>query len=121
MSKQLFLLIFFISVLNADSAYEKGKKLYLKNGCFGCHGNNLEGLHEYPYLANRAKGYMAYKLKRFRSKISDNQQHDMMIPFAINLSDEDIENLTTYMYEFVKEDSGERYDDSYKTHGDGGS
>lgn len=45
----------------------------------------------------------------------------MMIPFALNLSDEDIENLTTYMYEFVKEESKKKYDDKFYREGDGGS
>lgn len=82
---------------------------------------NLEGLHKYPYLANRSKGFMTYKLKRFRSKFSDNQQQDMMIPFALNLSDKDIDDLTTYMYEFVEEKKNKKYDDSFKLQGDGGS
>lgn len=108
-------------LLNADGAYEKGKELYVKNGCYGCHGTKLEGLHRYPYLANRAKGYMKYKLERFRSRLSDNQQQEMMIPFAVGLSDEDIENLAVYMNEYVEDTNKERYDDSYQVHGDGGS
>ena len=110
-----------LSLFCASPQYDDGKRLYMQNGCFGCHGRNLEGMHNYPYLANRAKGYMKYKLERFRSKLSDNQQQEMMIPFAVGLSDKDIENLTVYMNEFVPEDSKNRYDDSYKTHGDGGS
>ena len=119
--KAVFLSFLAVLALGAQSAYEKGKENYMKNGCFGCHGRKLEGMHEYPYLANRAKGYMSYKLKRFRSRISDNQQQEMMIPFAMNLSDEDIENLTVYMNEYVEEKSLQRYDDSYQVHGDGGS
>jgi cytochrome c553 len=119
--KVLFLHLLLLLTLSADSTYEKGKKLYIKNGCYSCHGIKLEGLHKYPYLANRAKGYMSYKLKRFRSKLSDNQQQEMMIPFAAGLSDEDIENLSVYMNEYVEEKNKERYDDSYKIHGDGGS
>lgn len=119
--RYIFLIFFLFSLSEASSAYELGKKLYMKNGCFSCHGINLEGVHKYPYLANRAKGYMTYKLQRFRSKISDNQQQEMMIPFAVDLSDEDIENLTTYMYEFVKEDNKNRYDDNFYIQGDGGS
>lgn len=107
--------------LYASPQYEDGKRLYRQHGCFGCHGRNLEGMHNYPYLANRAKGYMKYKLERFRSKLSDNQQQEMMIPFAVGLSDKDIENLAIYMNEFVPEDAKERYDDSFKTHGHGGS
>lgn len=113
--------ILLISILNAKTPYEIGKNLYLKKGCYSCHGNKLEGLHEYPHLANRAKGYMTYKLKYFRSGKADTQQQEMMIAIAEKMSDEDIENLTTYMYEFVEEENDERYDDSYKVFGDGGS
>lgn len=119
--RHLFLYLLFFSLLNASSAYESGKRIYLQKGCFSCHGDKLEGLHAYPYLANRAKNYMTYKLKRFRSKISDNQQQEMMIPFATNLSDKDIDDLTTYMYEFVEEKNKKKYDDSYEISGDGGS
>ena len=93
----------------------------MQKGCYSCHGHKAEGMHAYPSLANRAKGYMTYKLKRFRSKISDNQQQEMMIPFAVGLSDKDIDNLTTFFTDYVDEDSGEKYDDSFQTSGDGGS
>jgi len=64
---------------------------------------------------------MSYKLTRFRAKISENQQQDMMIPFALGLSDDDIENLSVYMYEFVKEQNSKKYDDKFYREGDGGS
>lgn len=78
-------------------------------------------MHNYPRLANRAKGYLSYKLKRFRDKLADSQQQEMMIPYAVGLSDEDIENLTTFFYEYKDESSGKSYDDSFTTEGDGGS
>ena len=78
-------------------------------------------MNTFPHLANRARGYMTYKLKRFRSKQADTQAQEMMITYAVGLSDEDIDNLTTFMYEYVDVESGERYDDSFQTHGDGGS
>lgn len=93
----------------------------MQKACYTCHGTKLEGMNRYPYLANRAKGFLAYKLKRFRSKISDNQQQEMMIAFALDLSDKDIEDLTTYMYEYVEEKNEKKYDDSFKRFGDGGS
>ena len=110
-----------LSVLGAKTAYEKGQALYLAKVCYSCHGHKLEGMNNFPRLANRAKGYMTYKLKRFRSKKADSQAQEMMITYSVNLSDEDIENLTTYMYDFVDEESSERYDDSVENHGDGGS
>lgn len=118
-----FLLLLFLLTpfLLAKTPYESGKTLYMEKGCFSCHGNKAEGLHRYPYLANRAKGYLTYKLKRFRDKLSDNQQQEMMIAYAIGLSDEDIENLTTFLYEYKDDELAESYDDSFQTHGDGGS
>lgn len=118
-----FLAIYFIilTYLHAQTPYELGNKLYMQKGCFSCHGSKAEGMHMYPALANRSKGFMSYKLKRFRSKLSDNQQQEMMIPFAVNLSDEDIENLTTFLYDFVYKESDKKYDDSYQVSGDGGS
>lgn len=117
----ILLLFFIISSIFAKTSYEIGKSLYMEKGCYSCHGNNAEGMHVYPRLANRAKGFLTYKLERFRNKISDNQQQEMMIPFASGLSDADIDNLTTYLYEFVEEKKKEKYDDSFKTWGDGGS
>jgi len=118
-----FLLLTFLTflTLNADTVYEKGKRLYKQKGCGGCHGTKLEGMHRYPYLANRAKGFLTYKLKRFRSREADNQQQEMMIPFAMNLSDDEIDALTIYMNEYVDETSTKRYDDSFYQEGDGGS
>lgn len=118
-----FISILFLlsSLLFAKTPYELGKDLYIAKACYSCHGHKAEGMNTFPALANRAKGYMAYKLKRFRSKKADTQAQEMMITYSVNLSDADIENLTTFMYEFVDDDSGERYDDSFQTHGDGGS
>ena len=119
-----YLFLFFLLLLPlvaSSTAYESGKRIYMQKGCFSCHGMKLEGLHQYPYLANRSKGYMTYKLKRFKSQISDNQEQEMMIAFAIGLCDEDIDNLTTYMNDYVEEKNAKRYDDKYKTEGDGGS
>ena len=117
----IFLISLIFTFSYAQTSYNIGKNIYMQKGCYSCHGTKAEGMHEYPRLANRAKGFLTYKLKRFRSKLSDNQQQEMMIPFAVGLSDIDIENLVIYLYEFKEEDLGEKYDDSYQTHGDGGS
>ncbi len=114
------LLLTFIYLI-ASSSYEAGKNLYMQKGCFSCHGSKAEGMHMYPRLANRAKGFLTYKMNRFRSKLSDNQQQEMMIAYAVGLSDKDIDALTTFISEFVDNNSGESYDDSFQTHGDGGS
>lgn len=117
----LFGIFFIFLILDASDIYETGKNLYKEKGCGSCHGTRLEGMHRYPFLANRAKGFLTYKLKRFRAQNADNQQQEMMIPFAMNLSDEDIDALTTYMNEYVDESTNGRYDDSFYQEGDGGS
>ncbi len=114
------ILLLFLS-LEAETSYEKGKALYIAKACYSCHGHKLEGMNTFPYLANRAKGYMKYKLKRFRSKQADTQAQEMMITYSVDLSDEDIDDLTTYMQDFVEDEAAERYDTSFETHGDGGS
>jgi cytochrome c553 len=107
-------------LLAKSELYEAGKRLYFAKGCNGCHGIKAEGMNEYPLLANRAKGYLAYKLDRFRKGLSDNQQQELMIGFARGLSDAEIEALTTFLYEFEDEQT-ERYDIPFETWGDGGS
>lgn len=115
----IFFLLFLF--LEAKTPYEKGKALYVKKACYSCHGHKAEGMNTFPALANRAKGYMAYKLRRFRSKQADTQAQEMMITYSVDLSDEDIDNLATFMQDYVDDESAERYDDSFQTHGDGGS
>ncbi|WP_345977636.1 cytochrome c [Sulfurimonas sp. HSL3-7] len=112
--------IAFGSLFALSDDYNAGKVLYFEKGCNGCHGTKAEGMTNYPALANRAKGFLAYKLRRFRSEISDKQIQEMMIPFAKGLSDKEIDQLTTFLNEYVDEQT-ERYDIEFTTEGDGGS
>lgn len=112
--------LFTVFLLAEGSLYKNGEGLYFQKGCNGCHGIKAEGMSSYPGLANRAKGFLTYKLKRFRSGISENQQQEMMIAFAQSLSDADIDALTTFLNEFHDEQT-ERYDMEFQTWGDGGS
>ena len=60
---QFILLTFlFLCTLQANESYESGKLLYEQKGCGGCHGNKLEGIHQYPYLSNRSRDFLTYKL-----------------------------------------------------------
>jgi cytochrome c553 len=119
---RFILFIFFVfTYVGAQTSYEKGKELYLAKACYACHGHKLEGIHNYPMLANRAKGFLSYKLKYFRARKADTQRQEMMIAYAVDLSDEDIDDLTTYFSDYVEDNLKEKYDDSYQVHGDGGS
>ncbi len=120
MKRHILLFFTLAALLSAASAYEKGKLLYFEKGCNGCHGIKAGGMTSYPPLANRAKGFLRYKLERFRSGISDTQIQEMMIPFAQKLSDEQIDVITTFLNEFTDEQT-ERYDMEFETWGDGGS
>jgi cytochrome c553 len=114
----LFLL--FTSLLAQSPLYEKGRELYFEKGCNGCHGTKAEGMTNYPSLANRAKGFLAYKLENFRKGIVTTQIQQMMIAFAQPLSDQDIDALTTFLHEYV-DDQKKFYNPGYETWGDGGS
>lgn len=108
-------------LLHAEtSLYDMGEKLYFEKGCSSCHGTKAEGMAAYPLLANRPKGFLTYKLKRFRENISENQQQEMMLPFARALSDGQIDALTTFLNEY-RDIETERYNPAYETWGDGGS
>lgn len=121
---RLLLLVFLtVASLVADEAselYERGKTLYFQNGCSNCHGSRAEGTGNYPMLAIRAKGFMTYKLKTFRKGIAETPMQEMMIGFAAPLSDADIDAITTFLSDFVDEQT-EKYDPAYETWGDGGS
>lgn len=95
------LLIFpMVALMAAPSAYDQGKKLYFSKGCNGCHGISATGSAQYPSLAYRRKALLVYKLKRLRMKQGDTQLAQMMIPFAMALSDSQIEALTTFFSDY---------------------
>lgn len=103
----------------ADTLYKQGKKLYFAKGCNGCHGIDAKGIAAYPGLAYRPKPFLTYKLNLYRSKHADTQQAQMMIPFAMKLTNADINALTTYLSEFKEDKKSSTH--SYSIRGDGGS
>lgn len=115
----VWILVCLISLGAADHIYDDGKKLYFAKGCNGCHGVDAKGLAQYPGLAYRPKAFLTYKLQRYRKKIADTQQAQMMIPFAQNLSDTQIEKLITFFSLYHENDSHQTNERSIK--GDGGS
>lgn len=115
-------IIFFlvpILLYGGNDLYSEGKKLYFSKGCNGCHGVSAGGSSQYPSLAYRRKPFLAHKLKEYRAKRGATQQAQMMIPFAMGLSDREIDALTTFFSEYRENKSTYRPDFSVK--GDGGS
>lgn len=103
----------------SDLSYNEGKKLYFTKGCNGCHGVDAKGLAQYPGLAYRPKGFLNYKLQRYRKKIADTQQAQMMIPFAQELNDAQIEKLIVFLSQYHENESHQTPERRIK--GDGGS
>jgi cytochrome c553 len=96
---------------NNATLYSLGETLYLKNGCNSCHGNAAQGSGSYPRLANRAKGFLAYRLRQFRSGKAASAQEEIMLGFASGLSDSDIDAITTFLSDYHSDsDDGERYE-----------
>lgn len=115
----VWILLCAIGLAGADRAYDEGKKLYFAKGCNGCHGINANGLAQYPGLAYRPKAFLNYKLQRYRKKIADTQQAQLMIPFAQELSDAQIEKLITFFSQYHEEENHQTTERKIK--GDGGS
>lgn len=122
-TKILFLLLFAAVTSYAEIVpYKQGEILYSQKGCNGCHGVHGEGMQTYPKLANRQKYLLVKKLKFYRGKTGVmNQTAQIMIPFAENLSDDEINYLTTYLSKYKADDNAAKYDIEYESWGDGGS
>lgn len=117
-----FLLLMFIcidSVYASQNLYDEGKKIYFAKGCNGCHGVDAKGSSAYPSLAFRRKAFLSNKLHQYRQKIAPTQQAELMVPFAQQLSDRQIDALTTFFSEY--KDEKNRYKQDNSPRGDGGS
>lgn len=121
---RLFTLLFgallTLAAAGTDDIYTRGKMLYFQKGCNNCHGGRGEGSGNYPFLANRAKGFLAYKLRTFREGSAENARQEMMTGFAVGLSNAEIDAITTFLSDFHDEQT-EKYDMEFQTWGDGGS
>lgn len=115
------IILFLIPMLlyGGTDLYKTGKNLYFSKGCSGCHGISATGTNAYPPLAYRRKPFLVSKLKNYRLKQGTTQQSQLMIPFAMGLSDKEIDALTTFLSEYHEGKSTYKSDTS--TRGDGGS
>ena len=120
MLKFILLIFPMMALMAAPSAYDQGKKLYFGKGCNGCHGVSAAGTNTYPSLAYRRKAFLTYRLQQLRTKQGNTQLAQMMIPFAMGLSDKEIDALTTFLSEY-HENSKEKYSPDDSNTGDGSS
>ncbi|MFN4262654.1 MAG: c-type cytochrome [Thioalkalivibrionaceae bacterium] len=65
--------------------------------CIACHGAQGQGMGIFPAIAGRDASYISDKLKRYRAGEQVGANTALMYPNAMNLSDDDIANLSAYI------------------------
>ncbi len=86
--------------INAEAAAVANRaQLYTSKGCNTCHGD--DGIHAllptYPVLARQGEAYVVKQLQDIRSGDRANGLTAVMKPFAVDLTDEDIQTLAQYI------------------------
>jgi cytochrome c553 len=88
----------FLSLILINPAYsdvEKGREL--SASCAACHGNDGISLNPvWPKLAGQNPKYLASQLHEFKKGPNGNRNNAVMYGIAVNLSDQDIEDLSEY-------------------------
>ena len=99
MSKHLFFVVLLTSGLWAtDAQYNRGEMLYFSKVCNGCHGSSAEGGGSAPRLAGKTIPYIKTKLQYFRKAKVSTQRQEVMVQFALKLSDENIDDLSYFLF-----------------------
>ena len=91
--KILFFLFTFLFIENLFAI--NGENLYNKYGCYGCHGPEGLGGTSFPSIANKDKDYLIKKLILYKKGNVKTIQAGLMIPFAKNLS---LDEIKSYLY-----------------------
>ena len=73
-----------------------GEGLY-KDVCAACHGRTGKGMASYPRIAGKEADYLTDRLTTYRAGERVGPNSMLMIPMAVDLSDEDIANLVAYL------------------------
>jgi len=98
MLKNLLLFILFANTFAAETPqYNRGETLFFTKVCNGCHGASAEGGGSAPKLAGKTTAYLTSKLKYFRNAKVSTQRQEVMVQFALKLSDENIKDLSYFL------------------------
>ena len=88
----------FLALILINPAYsdvEKGKEL--SASCAACHGDDGISLNPvWPKLAGQNPKYLASQLHEFKKGPNGNRNNAVMYGIAVNLSDQDIDDLSEY-------------------------
>jgi len=113
------LLLLFIAGIGITFG-SNGEELYMKYGCYGCHGVKAQGSASFPKLANKPQSYLIKRLKGYKNGTIHSNRADMMKSFAKKLSDKEIEAIASYL-STIKEDKQERYYQEFEVGDSSGS
>lgn len=73
-----------------------GETLY-QSVCKNCHGPTARGMASFPRLAGKSAEHLTTLLQQYRAGEKVGPNTALMQPHAVELSDEDIANLATYI------------------------
>ncbi len=123
--KKILLICLVVSVgFSQDSLKEKkvdGKLIYMKNGCYGCHGVDAKGDKDFPSLAGKSKSVLIKKLTLYKEEKINSNRSNIMKPFAKALSKKEIESLADFLSKINKKSKTPYYYHDYETGDSAGS
>lgn len=65
--------------------------------CANCHGRTGRGMASFPSLAGQEADYIVLRLKQYRAGEKVGPNTPLMMPQAVELSDEEIVSLSAYI------------------------